>query len=191
MTCSFTPLREFQMRALPCESPVATNIASTSTEADGGGGGGGNNSTTTVTSSTDYPFWDTLVDTIRNLVSGSGTFDELDPEETVIANPANGVLMVRATGAQHEEVQRYLDEVRASSRRQVLIEATIVEVELSDNYQAGIDWTAFAQDATWEIGQQLFITLSTVKSHTNSIFGKLNVKSRTQAVAQARELGLL
>jgi len=136
-------------------STVATNIASTSTEADGGGGGGGNNSTTTVTSSTDYPFWDTLVETIRNLVSGSGTFEGLDEEETVIANAANGVLMVRATGIQHEEVQRYLDEVRASSRRQVLIEATIVEVELSDQYQAGIDWTAFAQDPTWSIVQEL------------------------------------
>jgi general secretion pathway protein D len=139
-------------------STVATNIASTSTEAGSSGGGGGNNSTTTVTSSTDYPFWDTLADTIRNLVSGSAdpnSEQELNDEETVIANAANGVLMVRATGVQHEEVQRYLDEVRASSRRQVLIEATIVEVELTDNYQAGIDWTAFAQDSAFEVGQQL------------------------------------
>jgi general secretion pathway protein D len=139
-------------------STVATNIESTSTEAGSSGGGGGNNSTTTVTSSTDYPFWDTLADTIRNLVSGSAdpnSEQELNDEETVIANAANGVLMVRATGVQHEEVQRYLDEVRASSRRQVLIEATIVEVELTDNYQAGIDWTAFAQDSAFEVGQQL------------------------------------
>jgi len=134
-------------------STVATNIATTSTDADGGGGGG-NNSTTTVTSTTEYPFWATLVETIRNLVSGSGTFEGLDAEEAVIANPANGVLMVRATGVQHEEVQHYLDEVRASSRRQVLIEATIVEVELSDDYQAGIDWEAFGGNA-WFLGQQL------------------------------------
>lgn len=128
-------------------STVSTEIASTSTSAGDGGGGGGNNSSTTVTSSTDYPFWDTLVETLRNLVSGSGTFEGLDEEETVIVNPANGIVIVRATGAQHEEVQRYLDEVRAASRRQVLIEVTIVEVQLSDNYSAGIDWSSLASDA--------------------------------------------
>jgi general secretion pathway protein D len=136
-------------------SSVSTQIATTSTEAGGGGAGGGNNSTTVVTSSTLYPFWDTLVESVRNLVSGSGTFEGLDAEETVIANSSNGVLMVRATGVQHEEVQRYLDEVRASSRRQVMIEATIVEVRLSDNYQAGIDWSTLASDAALTATQAL------------------------------------
>jgi LuxR family maltose regulon positive regulatory protein len=42
-----------------------------------------------------------------------------------------------------------------------------------------------------EIADQLVIAVSTVKSHTNTIFGKLGVKSRTQAVARAVELGLL
>jgi general secretion pathway protein D len=143
-------------RSAKTTSSVSTQIASTSTEAgEGGGGGGGNNSTTVVTSSTDYPFWDTLVESIRNLVSGSGTFEDLDDEETVIANPSNGILMVRATGVQHEEVQRYLDEVRAASRRQVLIEATIVEVTLSDNYQAGIDWSTLASGAALTATQAL------------------------------------
>jgi general secretion pathway protein D len=134
-------------------SSVSTEIASTSTSAEDGGGGGGNNSNTTVTSSTAYPFWTTLVETVRNLVSGRGTFEGLDEEETVIANPSNGILMVRATGAQHEEVQRYLDEVAAASRRQVLIEVTIVEVSLSDGYSAGIDWSSLATDAGLSIVQ--------------------------------------
>jgi general secretion pathway protein D len=143
-------------REASTSSSVSTQIATTSTDATGGGGGaGGNNSTTTVTSSSDYPFWETLVENMRNLVSGSGEFEGLDDEETVIANASNGVLMVRATGLQHEEVQRYLDEVRASSRRQVLIEATIVEVQLSDGYQAGIDWSALATGAGWTVGQAL------------------------------------
>jgi len=42
-----------------------------------------------------------------------------------------------------------------------------------------------------EITQKLFITLSTVKGHNLRIFAKLQVKSRTEAVARARELGLL
>lgn len=42
-----------------------------------------------------------------------------------------------------------------------------------------------------DIARKLFITVSTVKSHTNHIFGKLGAKSRTEAVARARDLGLL
>ncbi len=136
-------------------SNVSTEIASTSSSADESGGGGGNNSTTTVTSTSEYPFWETLVQNIRDLISGSGTFEGLEPEETVIANASNGVLMIRATGVQHEEVQRYLDEVKAASRRQVLIEATIVEVQLSDGYQAGIDWASLASDAGLSVIQNL------------------------------------
>jgi LuxR family maltose regulon positive regulatory protein len=42
-----------------------------------------------------------------------------------------------------------------------------------------------------EIAERLFITVSTVKSYVNGIFGKLGATSRTQAVARARALGLL
>jgi LuxR family maltose regulon positive regulatory protein len=42
-----------------------------------------------------------------------------------------------------------------------------------------------------EVAQRLFITLGTVKWHTSNIYGKLGVKNRTQAVAQARALGIL
>jgi len=42
-----------------------------------------------------------------------------------------------------------------------------------------------------EIGERLFLALSTVKGHTRIIFDKLQVQRRTEAVARARELGLL
>lgn len=42
-----------------------------------------------------------------------------------------------------------------------------------------------------EIGERLFIALSTVKGHNQNIYGKLQVSRRTEAVARARELGLL
>ena len=42
-----------------------------------------------------------------------------------------------------------------------------------------------------EIGERLFLTLNTVKGHNQRIFGKLQVERRTEAVARARELGLL
>jgi LuxR family maltose regulon positive regulatory protein len=42
-----------------------------------------------------------------------------------------------------------------------------------------------------EVAQQLFLSLSTVKVHTHNIYGKLDVSSRTQAIARARALGIL
>jgi general secretion pathway protein D len=60
---------------------------------------------------------------------------------SVIANPENGIITVRATGKQHEKIQEFIDQVMTNAQRQVLIEATIVEVRLSDNYQQGIDWS--------------------------------------------------
>jgi len=60
---------------------------------------------------------------------------------SVIGNRESGVLFVRATSRQHEKVQEFLDQVRGNIRRQVLIEATIAEVQLNNQYQRGIDWT--------------------------------------------------
>jgi general secretion pathway protein D len=61
---------------------------------------------------------------------------------SVMVNPEAGIVVVRATSRQHEKIREFLDEILGSSRRQVLIEATIVEVTLSDNYQSGVDWSA-------------------------------------------------
>jgi MSHA biogenesis protein MshL len=60
---------------------------------------------------------------------------------SVIANAETGVLSIRATSRQHERVQEFLDQVSASAKRQVLIEATVAEVQLNNQYQRGIDWS--------------------------------------------------
>jgi MSHA biogenesis protein MshL len=65
----------------------------------------------------------------------------------VIANPETGVISVRATNKQHEKVQEFIDRVMGSARKQVLIEATIVEVQLNDGFQAGIDWRRLGTSA--------------------------------------------
>ena len=59
---------------------------------------------------------------------------------SVISNPETGVLSIRATSRQHEKVQEFLDLVLGSAKRQVLIEATVAEVQLNNQYQRGIDW---------------------------------------------------
>ncbi len=67
---------------------------------------------------------------------------------SVISNPETGIVSVRATSRQHEKVQEFVDQIMASARRQVLIEATIAEVTLSQNYQQGIDWQRLRRDGT-------------------------------------------
>jgi len=87
---------------------------------------------------------------------------------SVIASPESGVVTVRATSRQHEKVQEFIDRIMKSARRQVLIEATIVEVELSDGYQQGIDWKRLRSDGSeYSLTQP---TLSTNVSNTVSPF---------------------
>lgn len=67
---------------------------------------------------------------------------------SVIANRETGVVTVRATGRQHEKVREFIDQVMAAARRQVLIEATILEVGLSDTYRQGIEWSRLLPSGT-------------------------------------------
>ena len=66
------------------------------------------------------------------------TFQEAS---AVIANQESGVLFVRATSKQHARVQEFIDQVMAGAKRQVLIEATVSEVQLRNEYQRGIEWS--------------------------------------------------
>ena len=76
----------------------------------------------------------------------------VDGKNDVAVNPVAGTVSVLGTSRQHELVQQYLDRVMQSAQRQVLIEATIVEVNLKDQYRAGIDWSKALQGATgWSI----------------------------------------
>ena len=60
---------------------------------------------------------------------------------SVIANAEAGILIIRATSRQHDKIQEFLDQVLSSAKRQVLIEATILEVQLNNQFQQGIDWS--------------------------------------------------
>lgn len=110
---------------------------------------------------------------------------------TVIANQEAGVITVRATSKQHEKVQEFLDKVMASVRRQVLIEATIVEVQLNDSFQAGIDWSRLAGRLVLSsmLGPQLAttVTAASVVRADNSpglIAGYVNDKGSINASVQ-------
>jgi MSHA biogenesis protein MshL len=64
------------------------------------------------------------------------------PGANFVVNQQTGVLVVHAYPKQLRELQQFLDSVHRESRRQVVLEAKILEVVLSDGYQAGIDWAS-------------------------------------------------
>ncbi|QZA81159.1 pilus (MSHA type) biogenesis protein MshL [Deefgea piscis] len=73
----------------------------------------------------------------------------------VVIHPETGTISIRAPQKSQQKVAEYLAKIQASAQRQVLIEATIVEVVLSDQYQAGIDWAQIATGAGWSFGQSV------------------------------------
>ena len=195
---------------------VSTQIASTGQGAgaeNAGGGGSDNSSDTAVENSSTHNFWQSLQINIAAIL-GSPLTDrppggQLAMHPDILFNRESGVLAVRATSAQHREIQNFLSEVMFSSQRQVLIEATIVEVTLSDRYQAGIDWNLLKNDSIGNpelivsqslvdsnlndpvfsitsIGQDLTATLSALNS-----FGDVSVMSSPKIMALNNQTALL
>ena len=68
-------------------------------------------------------------------------------------HPEAGVVSVFATQAQQRQVARLLAQMSGAVRRQVLIEASIVEVSLNEGYEQGIDWTSMLSGGVFEYGQ--------------------------------------
>jgi MSHA biogenesis protein MshL len=93
-------------------------------------------------------FWNTLSTTLRAIV-GNG------PDRNVVVNPQSGVIVVHANPNELRDVDDYLRKTESAVARQVVLEAKIVEVELSDAYQAGINWAAVFSHGndTFTIGQ--------------------------------------
>ncbi len=90
----------------------------------------------------------------RTVGLGQGTAQlTQNVKEEVIVNPIAGTLTALATERQHKLIKQHLDSVMASAKRQVLIEATIVEVALGDQYRAGVDWTKLS--STGSVTQSL------------------------------------
>jgi general secretion pathway protein D len=139
------------------EVSVATSISTTGSAAVGDSGGGGgssgsNNSTTVLNQESNNTFWATLVANLHAILGESGgaaggaEAGAGGTSSSIISNPESGLITVRATTRQHEDIQRFIDLVMTRSLQQVLIEATVVEVKLNDRYQAGVDWSSLARD---------------------------------------------
>ena len=140
---------------------VSSEISSTGiADVEGGksAGSGGNDSSSMVQNSSSNQFWESLTINIAGIIGEglkAGKNDSIKAGGNIIVNRESGMIAVRATTKQHAKVQEFIDQVLESVQRQVLIEATIAEVKLSDRYQAGIDWSLVTTDPNTTTTQDL------------------------------------
>jgi len=82
----------------------------------------------------------TLANSVISAPGSSQQQATLLPDDVVV-NSVSGTMTINATEKQHQLVQQHLDSIVNAMQRQVLIEATIAEVTLSEAYQGGVDWS--------------------------------------------------
>jgi MSHA biogenesis protein MshL len=110
----------------------ATGATGTAGANNAGGARGG----ASVSTTSDSDFWRDLQTALTTLV---GTADG----RSVVMNGSSGLVLVRAMPAELREVEKYLKTTQLVIERQVMLEAKIIEVSLSDEYQSGVNWAAF------------------------------------------------
>lgn len=97
---------------------------------------------TQIQTTTNANLWNEMIDTVKSIVGTA-------PGRTVLATPQANLLTVRAMPDELRQVEQYLSTVRGSVERQVMLEAKIIDVELNDSFQSGVDWTRlFARGKT-------------------------------------------
>ena len=91
------------------------------------------------------PLWDDVQTNIENIFSSEKASSESEGSATasssITPNKTAGMLTIYATDKQHSAIERYLEDVSKQSSMQVLIEAKVVEVSLTEKFRAGIDWS--------------------------------------------------
>jgi MSHA biogenesis protein MshL len=104
--------------------------------ANGNGNGSRADDSTHVRTTSDADFW-------REVNLSLGAMIGTNNGHSVVLNPSAGVIVVRATPAELRQVEAYLKAIQVSIERQVMIEAKIIDVDLGNDSQAGINWGGF------------------------------------------------
>lgn len=111
-------------------SPGTTGAAATSTAV------ATTRDSSKVTMTTSADFWDELSRALTAIVG-------VEKGRSVVISPMSGVIVVRAMPDELKNVATYLKASQISIERQVILEAKIIEVKLSDTFQSGVNWSAF------------------------------------------------
>lgn len=102
-----------------------------------GGMGGMMQGGSSINTTAETEFWETLEDILTGIVGdGEG--------RKVVVSPQAGLATVRALPGEIRAVREFINMAENSLQRQVVLEARIVEVTLSDEYQQGVDWSRIA-----------------------------------------------
>ncbi|MDH5694688.1 MAG: pilus (MSHA type) biogenesis protein MshL [Gammaproteobacteria bacterium] len=106
------------------------SVSSTGINTGAGAGGAG----VELKTETDANFWKEMTETLKAMIGE-------EEGRRVVANPQAGVVFVRAMPKELRTVEKFLGMTHATLNRQVILEAKILEVELSDHFQSGINWS--------------------------------------------------
>ncbi len=89
-------------------------------------------------------FWKTLKKSLEDLIGK-------EEGRRVVIDPQAGMVIIRALPGELETVRRYLELTQATINRQVILEAKIIEVELKDGFQSGINWAALGDPRNTDV----------------------------------------
>ncbi len=136
-------------------------VSSGQIEESGGSSGGDDSGDTSSGSSAlksssvntriETDFWTQLQATIASIVGGG-------EDRSVVVDRHAGLVIVRAMPGELRDVEAYLSNAQDNLQRQVILEAKVIEVELSDSFQSGIDWAAITSDRDFSIGTSSVIS---------------------------------
>ncbi len=93
-----------------------------------------------ISTTSNNDFWAEIDAALRAIVGKDGG-------RNVVMSPQAGVIVVRAMPAELRNVSEFLKTMQIVVERQVMLEAKIIEVQLSDSHQTGVNWAAFGQGA--------------------------------------------
>jgi MSHA biogenesis protein MshL len=103
-----------------------------------GSGKGGSVSGSQVSTKSESDFWSELTSALQAIIGD-------EDGRQVIVNAQSGIVVVRAMPMELRAVSTYLQVTQSVIERQVILEAKILEVELSDGFQSGVNWSALAK----------------------------------------------
>ncbi|MRR51792.1 MAG: pilus (MSHA type) biogenesis protein MshL [Rhodocyclaceae bacterium] len=119
----------------PASGTTSTGTGTTTAPAAPAGGGSGTD-TSRVSTSSNTDFWRDLTAALTAVVGS-------DAGRQVIINPLSGVALVRGFPADLRNVENYLKATQLIVERQVMLEAKIIDVQLNEEFQSGVNWARF------------------------------------------------
>jgi MSHA biogenesis protein MshL len=119
-------------------SSSGQSTGSTTTTNSGGSSNRASMISSSIVTTTNNDFWKDLIDSLNGIVGNEGG-------HRVVVNVQSGVIMVRAMPTEIRNVEAFLRLMQVTIERQVILEAKIMNVQLNDQSQSGVNWSVFGK----------------------------------------------